>query len=440
MKPELEEISRLSGRRALVHLSGGIIYHAHMERIEITNSSVIFVGHEIDPRSGALKGERRVYKVVSSDFEDTLMEEYRIMRKLARKCPHIILSARDMGMVSTYRCMVLEYMPMDLFTFIDTHILDMHELCGIFYKLCGTVAVLHDQGYIHGDIKMENVLVNYVYESGVPVWDCLEMKLCDFGNATEYIAEGEPDYTKLKLIHMGTLQYAPWEVLRNQYIENYLLPRVDIYALGHTLYAMITKKFLYTSSHPNGIMYEMGNMSLRELLNPFNNDPELKQLLLGMLVLNNKGRYIMNLVLNSDWFIKNGFIPPAKSVDTRDDTDTSTIGSVSTDTTDYQPGESHLHEQQPLESEIITLSMGTCDVYTSADDTSQDTISSINSTSTYSTITTRTDNTTNSADVTNTSQSDVMTSDTMTFTTPTSTCDSGTPTNTDETSGMSDDI
>lgn len=86
----------------------------------------------------------------------------------------------------------------------------------------------HAQGYIHRDIKDQNILV-----SGT--WPHITAKLTDFGLAKSFTQSGMSGVTVAGEM-AGTLAYMPPEQLKN---FRDVKPQSDIYALGMTAYSLL---------------------------------------------------------------------------------------------------------------------------------------------------------------------------------------------------------
>ena len=82
--------------------------------------------------------------------------------------------------------------------------------------MANALCVIHSKGLVHLDLKPDNIYVlNGVYKIG------------DFGRATK--AHGSMD------IEEGDSRYMPLEIMNDDYSQ---LPKVDMFALGATIYEL----------------------------------------------------------------------------------------------------------------------------------------------------------------------------------------------------------
>lgn len=102
------------------------------------------------------------------------------------------------------------------------------ETLTIISQALDALSYAHAQGYIHRDIKDQNILV-----SGA--WPNLTAKLTDFGLAKSFTQSGMSGVT-LAGEMAGTLAYMPPEQLKN---FRDVKPQSDIYAIGMTAYSLL---------------------------------------------------------------------------------------------------------------------------------------------------------------------------------------------------------
>ena len=101
---------------------------------------------------------------------------------------------------------------------------DMADFCQVMQKVADGLRAMHDAGYVHADIKPNNIMVD---EKQV-------VKLIDFGQScpigtVKPRIQGTPDYI------------APEQVKRKQ-----ITPHTDIYNLGATMYFLLTRQHVPT--------------------------------------------------------------------------------------------------------------------------------------------------------------------------------------------------
>jgi len=103
------------------------------------------------------------------------------------------------------------------------------QTIAIISQALDALSYAHKQGYIHRDIKDQNILV-----SGE--WPHLTAKLTDFGLAKSFTQSGMSGVTMAGEM-AGTLAYMPPEQLRN---FRDVRPQSDIYAIGMTAYSLLS--------------------------------------------------------------------------------------------------------------------------------------------------------------------------------------------------------
>lgn len=109
----------------------------------------------------------------------------------------------------------------DLFDLVSENGRVTEELARKYAKqLISALEYLHDLGYIHGDVKLENILL---FPDGI-------LKLTDFGFARKWSPLSR------QRISSGTLQYSAPALIRQEPVFG---PEIDIWAFGVVLYQMV---------------------------------------------------------------------------------------------------------------------------------------------------------------------------------------------------------
>lgn len=109
--------------------------------------------------------------------------------------------------------------------FIDRRPEDFHSLANTFIMVADGLAGMHAQGYVHADIKPNNILLTR--EGGVKIIDFGQS--CPMGHRKERI-QGTPDYIAPEQVNLQPLDQ-----------------RTDVYNLGATMYWVTTGKAFTTA-------------------------------------------------------------------------------------------------------------------------------------------------------------------------------------------------
>ncbi len=105
----------------------------------------------------------------------------------------------------------------------------------MIHKIGLALAYMHGKKMMHLDLKPKNIMLR---KNGVPI-------LIDFGLSKQYESNGEPESSST--IGLGTPGFAPIEQA-NQNSGKEFQPTIDIYALGATMYEILTGKLPPTAS------------------------------------------------------------------------------------------------------------------------------------------------------------------------------------------------
>ena len=103
------------------------------------------------------------------------------------------------------------------------------EALPLIAQIGDALSYMHDRKMMHLDLKPKNIVLQ---DDGSPV-------IIDFGLSKQYDANGEPESSST--IGLGTPGYAPLEQGMDSTGKTFQ-PTLDIYALGATLYKMLTGK------------------------------------------------------------------------------------------------------------------------------------------------------------------------------------------------------
>jgi len=161
-------------------------------------------------------------------FGERFIREAKIVSKLSH--PRIV-TVYDVGESGSFYYLAMEYMRGGDLKAQIIRGLKAKEGLVIIAKLAQALHFAHKKGYIHRDVKSENILFN---DAGQPV-------LTDFGIAKASNSSTQMTQTG-KLI--GTPEYMSPEQCRGKKLDG----RSDIYSLGIILYEMVTRKVPYTGS------------------------------------------------------------------------------------------------------------------------------------------------------------------------------------------------
>jgi len=124
------------------------------------------------------------------------------------------------------------------------------RLLDVFRKVCDAVSFAHSKGYLHRDLKPDNIMVGEFGEVLVMDWGLAKIiRRPRVGIAGQGPEEDEPE--TLPYIE-GTPQYMSPEQANGVY--GGLDERSDIYSLGGVLYAMLTLRPPVSGSSPNEVL------------------------------------------------------------------------------------------------------------------------------------------------------------------------------------------
>ena len=220
--------------RALVTLDGR--YHV-VERIASGGMGEVFRAHDaVLAREVAIK---ILHRSLAGDpaFVDRFRREARAAAGLAH--PNIV-AVYDWGAVDGIYYMVMEYVrgPSVRHLLNERGRLEPTQAVEILRQTLLALGHAHHQGFVHRDMKPENLLLT---KDGV-------VKVADFGLARAY-ADGR--VTQAGAV-TGTVQYLAPEQIRGEPAD----PRSDLYSLGIVAYELLTGKLPFTGETAMAVAYK----------------------------------------------------------------------------------------------------------------------------------------------------------------------------------------
>jgi serine/threonine protein kinase len=171
-----------------------------------------------------------------------------------------------------------------------------HILDKILLQTVESLYYLHSKGYVHCDVKPDNLLIS---REG-------EIKLIDFTISTKIKTGWSRLFAKAAQVQ-GTRSYMSPEQIRNQALD----PRADVYSLGCVFFELVTGKLPFTASSPNELLSKHLSAPIPSALVTNDNvSPEFNNLIKAMMAKDVKDRLQMWDVLKQVRAIKIFKKPP----------------------------------------------------------------------------------------------------------------------------------
>ncbi|WFD28294.1 hypothetical protein MNAN1_003302 [Malassezia nana] len=150
----------------------------------------------------------------------------------------------------------------------------------MFGQICLGVAYIHEQGIVHRDLKLENILLD----------EHRRVKLSDFGFTREY----QPH--QLLQTKCGTLGYSAPEVLSDL---RYFGPEIDVWSMGVILYVLLCGYLPFEDDNESVIQWKIIHEDVEI---PSTLSPDARDLLLRILQKDGQRRISIPEILSHPWF------------------------------------------------------------------------------------------------------------------------------------------
>ncbi|KAA6373350.1 MAG: putative CAMK/RAD53 protein kinase Cds1, partial [Streblomastix strix] len=194
-------------------------------------------------------------KIIQKEWEAAVD----INRKI-KSCPFIL---KYLKQLESDNCSILlmEYASLKTLDIIVKYPqipLPMSTLRALMKQILEGMNVFHDAGFVHRDIKCDNILLHSPPNTGL-----VHAKISDFGFAKVVGLTHEQIYLA------GTLPYMAIELFNEPII---VTQKVDIYALGITFYRLITHCYPLNEQSPKDQKKKLSNMKMIQRPSKIKND------------------------------------------------------------------------------------------------------------------------------------------------------------------------
>jgi MAP/microtubule affinity-regulating kinase len=225
---------------------------------------------------------------LSEKQQARLSEEISVLAALAHKNITKIYEVMDDGLrvyivmkraKGRARCGIVYH---DLLDYLNSGgALTEPEAARIIAQLIDAVDYAHKRGFVHRDIKLENILLN----------GDRSVLLADWGFA------GRWNPAQMLDEPLGSTRYCAPEIIMG---EPYVGPEVDVWSIGVVLFALVSGRLPFTG---DGAVLESNVVNARFVLPPAAS-PELKHLLSKILVPNRMERLSVTGIKSHPWIRK----------------------------------------------------------------------------------------------------------------------------------------
>ncbi len=167
-----------------------------------------------------------------SDFIDRFRTEARISASLAHPNIVTIYEYQNLDNLYFFTMLYINGPPLTNFT-KGSESMPARRVCTTIATVCDAIGYAHQQGVIHRDLKVSNIILDqlgnpYVTDFGIAKWE-----------------------RSLTLTHTGQILGSPHYISPEQATGLEIDARSDIYALGVTLYVLLTHHYPFQGDSPH---------------------------------------------------------------------------------------------------------------------------------------------------------------------------------------------
>lgn len=175
-------------------------------------------------------------------FVDRFIHEARATAALMH--PNVV-AVHDQGVAENYPYLVMEFVPGRTLREVlrETGPMPSAHALEIMRAVLAGLGAAHDAGFVHRDVKPENVLIT---NDG-------HVKVTDFGIAR--VISDTPASDSTGSVILGTMAYVSPEAVQQQTIDQ----RTDVYSAGILLFELVTGRVPFTGASPLDVAYRHVN-------------------------------------------------------------------------------------------------------------------------------------------------------------------------------------